>query len=218
MSKTVRMVLVGIVSLSVFGCAHDHASHAERDRQAAGVDALPHHAEMTGPDVVVLRGDQQMEIAGRSLRVGDEAPEALLIDTRLSDVTLSSLRGKVVLISIAPSLDTSVCSSQTIKLDNLSEEFGEAATFLSVSRDLPFALDRWAQEHEVERMRLLSDARGREFGEAFGVLMRKNGLLARGLIVVGRDGRIRHVQLVHRITDEPDYAPAMQAVRDALRE
>ena len=39
------------------------------------------------------------------------------------------------------------------------------------------------------------------------------GLLARAVIVVGKDGKIAYTELVPEITQEPDYEKAIAAVR-----
>jgi len=40
--------------------------------------------------------------------------------------------------------------------------------------------------------------------------------LARAVFVVDRDGVIRYIQVAPRITDEPDYEAALDAVRELM--
>ncbi len=47
----------------------------------------------------------------------------------------------------------------------------------------------------------------------FSISMLVSGLLARAVIVVGKDGKIAYTELVPEITQEPDYEKAIAAVR-----
>lgn len=62
---------------------------------------------------------------------------------------------------------------------------------------------------------MLSDYRERRFGQAYGVLMKELGLLARAIFVVGPDRRVRYVQIVPEVTNEPDYDAALAAAKTA---
>ena len=62
----------------------------------------------------------------------------------------------------------------------------------------------------------LSDFRFSDFDENYGVRMADgplSGLLARAVIVVGKDGKIAYTELVPEITQEPDYDKAIEAVK-----
>jgi thiol peroxidase len=67
----------------------------------------------------------------------------------------------------------------------------------------------------VDRIRVLSDHVWRSFGQNYGVLIAGRGLLARSIFVVGKDGRIAYMQLVHELTRHPDYDAALSAAREA---
>jgi thioredoxin-dependent peroxiredoxin len=84
--------------------------------------------------------------------------------------------------------------------------------------DLPFAQKRWCGAAGVERVKTLSDFRGRTFGEGYGVLMKDGplaGVDARAVFVVGKDGKVKHVEYVKEIANEPDYDAALKAAKAA---
>lgn len=62
--------------------------------------------------VVTLHGNP-LTLVGEEVKVGDPAPEAVVVDNNLSEVRLSSLRGKVCILAAVPSLDTPVCDLET---------------------------------------------------------------------------------------------------------
>ena len=61
--------------------------------------------ERTG--IVESRG-KPLTLLGNEIKVGDKAPDFETLDTSLQPVKLSSYKGKVVVLSTVPSLDTQV--------------------------------------------------------------------------------------------------------------
>jgi thiol peroxidase len=118
-----------------------------------------------------------------------------------------------VVVSVGPSLDTPVCSIQTKRFNEEAVNLGADVEVSTVSMDLPFAQQRWCGAEGVDRVRTLSDHRDAAFGTAWGLLIGELRLLARAVFVVDANGDIQYVQLVKEITDEPDYADVLQAVK-----
>ena len=163
---------------------------------------------------VTLMGNP-MTLLGDAPPVGGAAPGFEVIDAALAPVTLADSAGKVRLFSVVPSLDTPVCDEQSRLLAAAASELPEAVEVYSVSVDLPFAQKRWCDAARAERVRFLSDHRDLSFGIAYGVAMKEPRLLARAMIVVGRDDVIAHYELVGEVADLPDVAGAVAAARDA---
>lgn len=162
---------------------------------------------------LVTMGGQPVTLVGAVVKVGDPAPEAELVGPDLKPVKLSSFRGKVLVLSSVPSLDTAVCDLETRRFNLEAENLGPEVLIVTVSMDLPFAQKRWCASAGVNRVQTLSDFREAAFGRAYGVLMKESGLLARAVFVVDRKGVIQYVQLVPEIAKEPDYAPVLAAAR-----
>lgn len=154
-----------------------------------------------------------LTLVGNDVQVGQPAPDALLIANDLSDFALSSLKGKKVVITSVPSLDTSVCDLQTKRFNKEATDLGEDVVVVAVSMDLPFAQSRWCGATDSDRVETLSDHRSAAFGEAYGVLIHELRLLSRAIFVVDADGILRYKQLVSEITNEPDYNEVLEAVK-----
>ncbi|NVL93315.1 MAG: thiol peroxidase, partial [Desulfobacterales bacterium] len=152
-------------------------------------------------------------LMGDELRVGDAAPEFVVLDNDLSPVTLSSFRGKVCIISSVPSLDTPVCDMETRRFNEEAGKLGDEVVILTISMDLPFAQKRWCGLAGVDKVTTLSDHREAAFGKAYGVLIKELRLLARAVFVVDREGRIQYIQLVKELTEEPNYKAVLDAVK-----
>ena len=133
---------------------------------------------------------QPVKVIGEFIKVGAVAPDFELVKTDLSSFSLKELNGKNVILNIFPSLD--------------------------ISKDLPFAHARFCTTEGIENVVPLSDFRFSDFDENYGVRMADgplSGLLARAVVVVGKDGKIAYTELVPEITQEPDYDKAIAAVK-----
>jgi thiol peroxidase len=146
--------------------------------------------------------------------VGDPAPDFRVVDGAFQPVTLEDVKGRVVLISAVPSLDTGVCSAQTKRFNEEAARLPDDVSVLTISMDLPFAQKRFCDAEKVDRIRVLSDHVWRSFGLSYGVLIKDMGLLARSVWVIGKDGRIAYRQIVSEVTEHPDYDAALAAARE----
>jgi len=165
--------------------------------------------ERTG--IVTLRG-KPLTLVGNEIAVGDKAPNVEAIDNDLSPVKLSSFRGKVLVITTVPSLDTPVCDMETRRFNDEAQQLSPDIVILTISMDLPFAQKRWCGSAEVTRVQTLSDHRTALFGKKYGVLIKELRLLARAVFVVDRHGIVRYVELVKEIANEPNYDAVLKAV------
>jgi thiol peroxidase len=84
---------------------------------------------------------------------------------------------------------------------------------LNISRDLPFAQERFKKENGVENVVNLSDFRERNFGKDYGLEIIDGpleGLLSRVVIVLDENGKILHTEQVKEIGQEPNYLEALK--------
>lgn len=139
-------------------------------------------------------------------------PDVTLANDKLEPIHLASLKGKVVVLSVVPSIDTRVCELQTHKVSDSIAAMPPGVEVFTVSRDLPYAQTRFAEEART-LTKMASDFRERDFGRAFGVDIKETGLLARSVWVVGADGKIAYREIVANQSSEPDYAAMMAAVK-----
>lgn len=153
-----------------------------------------------------------MTLVGPELKVGDSAPEFKLVDNGMQPVTLASSAGKTRIICTVPSVDTPVCAIETKRFNEEAAKLGEDKIVYVVSLDLPFAQKRFCGAEGTDKIVTLSDYKARAFGESYGVLIKELGLLARAVFVVGPDDKIKYIELVKEVTDQPDYDKAMAAV------
>ncbi len=147
--------------------------------------------------------------------VGSKAPDFKLTKTDLSDVSLKDFAGKKIILNIFPSIDTGVCATSVRKFN--TEAAGLPNTVVvGVSKDLPFAHKRFCGAENITGVVTTSDLREGSFGKAYGVTMSEGplaGLFSRSIVVIDETGNVKYVEQVPEITQEPDYAKAIAAVK-----
>lgn len=154
-----------------------------------------------------------LTLVGPEIKVGDVAPDFSLTANDLAPANLADYAGKVLIIAAVPSLDTPVCDMETRRFNTEAAALGDDVKILSVSMDLPFAQARWCGAAGVEAVQTLSDHKDASFGESWGTLIKELRLLTRAVFVVGKDGKVAYVQYLTEITEEPDYAAALEAAK-----
>lgn len=146
--------------------------------------------------------------------VGSAAPDFKLVKGDLSELTLSSLRGKRVLLNIFPSIDTGVCAASVRKFNQEAAAL-QNTVVVCVSRDLPFAAGRFCAAEGLNNVVTASEFRDQDFSKAYGVLIADSalaGLHARSVVVIDEEGKVKHTELVAEITQEPNYAAALASL------
>ncbi len=162
--------------------------------------------------VTTMHG-KPLTLIGPEIKVGDKAPDFRLLTNNLKTVSLSDYEGKIKLISVIPSLDTSVCNAQTRKLNEEMNNLSEDVVVLSVSVDLPFAQNRWCGAANVKNIVTLSDHRDTNFGISYGVLMKGDRILTRAVFVVDKENIVRYVEYVSENINHPDYEALLDGVK-----
>ena len=159
---------------------------------------------------IITMGGNPMTLVGNEPKVGEKAPDFMLLDASLAPKTLKDFAGKIKVISVAPSLDTPVCNLQLHWFNEDAASRPEGVVVLNVTMDLPFAIKRFCATEGIENAIALSDHREASFGLNYGVLIKELRLLARSIFIVDKDDILRYVQIVPEEHDAPDYDAAMK--------
>ena len=161
-----------------------------------------------------LKGNP-VDLKGRALKVGDDAPDFKLQDNTLADITLASSAGKTRIIATIPSLDTPTCHAETKRFNDEAQKLANTEV-LVVSMDLPFAAKRWCGTEGVATVKTLSSHRCTDFGSDYGVLISGGPLdrcFSRAIFVVNAADKLTYVEYVKEIADHPNYEAALAAAK-----
>lgn len=151
-----------------------------------------------------------------SATVGSTAPEFTLPNQDRQPVSLSSLRGKNVVLAFFPAAFTSVCQKELCYFrDQLATLNGANATVYGISVDTPFTLKEFSKQNGLT-FDLLSDF-NKDAITAYDVsnpdMLGLKGISRRAVFVVDGDGTIRHREVTASPGDEPNYEAVHQALR-----
>lgn len=162
---------------------------------------------------VTLQG-KPLHTLGDLPKKGSLAPDFMLTKTDLSEIKLSELLGKKILLSIFPSVDTGTCATAMRHFNEQCNDMPNV-TVLCVSADLPFAQKRFCGAENLKNVVPASAFRHPEFGKKYGVVLMDGplaGLLSRAVVVLDEKGTVVYSQLVPEISAEPNYDAALGAL------
>lgn len=158
-------------------------------------------------------GGDKVTLEGKEIKVGDMAPSFKAVNKDLSDFNSEDLKGKIVVYSVAPSIDTPVCALQATTFNEEATKLSDDVKIVTVTVDLPFAQERFCSVKGIDNADIVSDYRYKEFGQKFGFMMEELQLLARGVVIVDRDGKVAYVEYVPEVTDDVNFDKALEEVK-----
>ena len=158
-------------------------------------------------------GGDKVTLEGKEIKVGDVAPEFKAVNKDLSDFNSADLKGKFVVYFVAPSIDTPVCAIKATTFNEEATKLSDDIKIVTVTVDLPFAQERFCSVKRIDNADIISDYRYKEFGKKYGFLIDELQLLARGVVIVDREGKVQYVEYVPEVTDEVNFDKALEEVK-----
>ncbi len=162
---------------------------------------------------ITLKG-HPITTSGELPSVGDQAKNFTLSAVNLSTKSLTDFLGMNVILNIFPSIDTGTCAA-SVRNFNKSAADLENTKVLCISRDLPFAQNRFCGAEGIENVIMLSDFNTGQFGKDYGLEINigpMNGLHSRCIVVVNPEGKIIYTEQVAETIDEPNYESALASL------
>jgi thiol peroxidase len=162
---------------------------------------------------ITLKGNEISTI-GYLPAIGAPAPDFKLVKSDLKETVLEDYRGKTLVLNIFPSIDTGVCAASVRKFNSEASNRKDTVV-LCVSADLPFAHNRFCEAEGLKNVIPASAFRSPEFGTNYGQTITSGvltGLLARSVVVIGPEGKVRYTEQVPEIGQEPNYQAALDSI------
>lgn len=155
-----------------------------------------------------------------SITIGSVAPDFTLKNQNAEDVTLSSFRGKNVVLLFFPFANSGACTKEMCSFrDEMSDYKNLDAQVIGVSVDSPFALKMWDEKNNYD-FPLLSDF-NKEVSTAYDVLFESfvpakfdyKGVAKRCAFVLNAEGVVTYAEVLENPGDQPNT----QAIQQALK-
>ena len=104
---------------------------------------------------ITLHGNP-VKTVGELPKTGEKAKDFTLVKGDLSRVGLNDFKGKRLILNIFPSLDTGTCAASVRQFNKIAANLKDT-TVLCISRDLPFAQERFCGAEGIKNVITLSD-------------------------------------------------------------
>ena len=127
-------------------------------------------------------GDNFATLYGDEVTVGQVAPEFTSVISGWTTVNpLQESKGKVIILTAVPSLDTDTCDRETRRFNEEASKLGDDIIIYTISTDFPMAQKRWCGAAGVDKVKVISDVLDAEFGIKYGVLIKERRYLRRSV-------------------------------------
>ena len=164
---------------------------------------------------VTLKGNP-ITLIGPELKAGDKAPEFTCDQGLVPPISLSDMGNSVKVFNVVLSVDTPACSAQTRRFNEEAANILGDLKIYTISADLPFAQKRFCGSEGIDKVENISDYKDNTFGEAFGILIKDKGLLARAVFVLDENNIVRHAEYVSEISTEPNFDSALEVIKSLV--
>ncbi|MCL7754228.1 thiol peroxidase [Polaribacter sp. Z022] len=162
---------------------------------------------------ITLKGNAFNTI-GNLPKIGTQAPDFKLTAVDLSQKSLSDYSGKNIILNIFPSVDTGTCATSVREFNKKAANL-ENTVVLCISKDLPFAQNRFCGAEGIENVVMLSDFADGNFAKSYQLEI-ANGPLAhlhsRAIVIINEKGNVVYTEQVSEIVNEPNYTDALNAI------
>lgn len=161
-------------------------------------------------------GGRPITLVGETKKLGDQAPDFKVMKTNLEWVNLSDYKTPYIVLSVVPSLDTSVCSMQTRTVNEELASFDDLVV-LTISNDTPFAQARWCGQAGLDNVITVSDNVLLDFAHKYGTDMKELRLQSRAVFVLDENRKIVYVEYLDEMSNHPNYDKLIAFIKQLPR-
>ncbi|TMD07828.1 MAG: peroxiredoxin [Chloroflexi bacterium] len=149
-----------------------------------------------------------------AVEVGSVAPDFTLKDENGKDVTLSSLRGRNVVLMFYPLAFSGVCTKELRDIASAADRYSASnAEVLAVSVDSSYTLAAFKRDENLSA-HLLADFHPKgAVAQQYGTYLDGIGIAGRATFVIDKDGKVVHkvTSEVMKPRDQQEYLTALAA-------
>lgn len=211
-NNIIHDVIVG-VNKNIASIVIQEMALCDNEAKSEKIDYIKRENHTTKMETVYFKGTP-CHTYGKIPAVGEKAPCYNFVNTEMKEIQCYDFQDKRVVLNIFPSIDTPVCAA-SVRRFNLEAANLDNTVVICVSMDLPFAGQRFCAANNINNVIVASAFRSLTFAQKYGLQLVDGtlaGLLARAIIILDEHRQVLYTQLVHELTDEPDYAEALQAL------
>lgn len=158
----------------------------------------------------------EVTLNSNGLKVGDKAPVFNATTIDFEDTQVGGKQDKIQMIAFIPSLNTATCQLEVIEFNKKIAKMGNVSLTI-VSKDLPFAQQKFCKDYSIKNIRTVSDYKDANNALRYGTTISAppflEGFFARVIYIVDTQGKIAYVQVVKEMTLQPDYRDILEILK-----
>jgi peroxiredoxin len=147
-----------------------------------------------------------------AVEVGSEAPDFTSRDDKLQEFTLSSLRGRNVVLVFYPLAFSPMCTRELVEISKVADRYDAAgAEVVGISVDSPYVLQAFKRDENIAA-HLVSDFHPKgDIARKYDAYIDEAGIATRATFVIDKDGKIAHKVVTHpgKARDQDEYLEAL---------
>jgi peroxiredoxin len=199
-----RLMTTALVALFLFALA---GSVAAQGPVASTGGGKPAPADASEPMTIVVAVGTNVGEVAPDFKLPYATKEKIFLRPE-EQMSLSSLRGKIVVLAFYPADWSGGCTTEVCTFRDTFMDLGKLnAVVLGISGDYVFSHHEWAKHHNLP-FALLSD-HDHKVAKEYNSYMEQYGMNKRTVYVIDKQGIVRYVNLAFKASDKKDY--------DALR-
>ncbi|MEA2028489.1 MAG: thiol peroxidase [Campylobacterota bacterium] len=158
---------------------------------------------------------EEVTLTSKGLSVGTDAPVFTAVTKEFKEVIVGGKSDKVQVIAFVPSFDTDTCRLETLAFNEKISKL-KSVMVTVVSKDLPFAIDRFCHDNKITNVITVSDYKDANVALRYGATISApvflEGFFARVVYIVDKEGKIAYHEVVKKIENEPNYDEMMRVL------
>lgn len=150
---------------------------------------------------------------GRKIKQNMIAPYFRVTDGKKEEELLHGFSDKIKLITSFPVYEKSEFELLLLRLD---KDIYNNNVIINISKDLPFAKDKFSFLNSINKILFYSDYKYSSFGVNYGLLIKELHLLVKAAIIIDHKNVRRYIQIVGDASDELNYSEVMSNLYDVF--
>ncbi|HKL10897.1 MAG TPA: redoxin family protein [Clostridia bacterium] len=151
------------------------------------------------------------------LDIGDTGPDFIGLTKEVTAFEFyKEGKGKLKIINSITSIDTNGGLRQVVNFNEIIPKAKDDFFAVTISADLPFAIERFSSSESVSGSLFISDYRHLDFGRSYGFAIEDTRLLSSGIVVLDRENKVIFIQYMKNPDITPDFERALAAAERIL--
>lgn len=151
-----------------------------------------------------------------SIVEGTRLSNITLFDATEEETDLHMIKAIKLCVSI-PTLNNRAFTNEIGKLDILMHDFERIACFL-ISNEPVFTQTRLSKQLKLERFKILSDFKNREYARATGTYIYELGQLVKAVFLIDRNDKVLYAKYYDDLYSNIDFNELSEVIKKALDE